>query len=41
MVPYAREFNMYICPACGYFEQYVADLGKLAAVAQQWSSVSP
>lgn len=41
MVPYAREFNMYICTTCGYFEQYVADLGKLAAVAQQWSSVSP
>jgi predicted nucleic-acid-binding Zn-ribbon protein len=40
MVPYAREFNMYICTACGYFEQYVADLAKLASVAEQWSPVS-
>jgi len=40
LVPFVREFNMYICTACGYFEQYVADTGKLAAVAQEWSPVS-
>lgn len=40
MVPFVREFDMYICTACGYFEQYVADPGKLAAVAQKWPPVS-
>jgi hypothetical protein len=33
--------DTYICTACGYFENYLADPGKLAEVAQAWSKVEP
>lgn len=41
MVPSAREFDLYVCAACGYFEHYVADPAKLSAAAAKWPSVSP
>ncbi|MGC9397154.1 MAG: hypothetical protein ACP5J4_20105, partial [Anaerolineae bacterium] len=31
----------YICTTCGYFENYIADPGKLTAVAKNWQKVSP
>lgn len=40
MVPSVRQFDMYLCTACGYFEHYVADPAKLAAIAATWPSVS-
>jgi len=32
---------VYICTTCGYFENYIADPGKLAKVAKNWQKVSP
>ncbi|MGQ0803997.1 MAG: hypothetical protein ACT4PI_09065 [Actinomycetota bacterium] len=32
--------DTYVCTACGYFEHYLADAGKLSEVAQSWSPVS-
>ena len=29
----------YVCTACGYFETYIADQGKLNEVAQKWEKV--
>lgn len=29
----------YVCTGCGYFEAYIADPAKLAAVAQSWTKV--
>lgn len=33
-------FISYICTTCGYFENFVVDQQKLAAVAQKWQKVS-
>jgi len=41
MVVQASPMNTYVCTACGYFEHYVADPGKLAEVAQLWRPASP
>jgi hypothetical protein len=41
MVVHPSSVHTYICTACGYFEHYVADPGKLAEVAQSWPAVSP
>jgi predicted RNA-binding Zn-ribbon protein involved in translation (DUF1610 family) len=30
----------YICTACGYFENYIADPKKLSEVAGKWTAVS-
>jgi predicted nucleic-acid-binding Zn-ribbon protein len=29
----------YVCTDCGYFENYIADPGKLKQIAQQWDQV--
>jgi hypothetical protein len=33
--------DTYICTTCGYFENYLADPGKLAEVTQAWGKVEP
>ena len=40
MVPSVRQFDTYLCTACGYFEHYVTDPVKLADIAANWPSVS-
>jgi len=31
----------YICTTCGYFENYIADQGKLYEVSTTWQQVPP
>jgi hypothetical protein len=33
------QVDTYICTHCGYFEQYIADPGKLSEVATTWGRV--
>jgi predicted nucleic-acid-binding Zn-ribbon protein len=35
----STPFVSFVCTTCGYFENYVADRSKLAAVAQSWDKV--
>jgi predicted nucleic-acid-binding Zn-ribbon protein len=30
------RYDSYICTTCGYFENYIADRGKLEEVARRW-----
>jgi predicted nucleic-acid-binding Zn-ribbon protein len=40
LVPSVYQFDTYVCPACGYYEHYVADLSRLAQAAAAWPLVS-
>lgn len=35
----AVEVVTYLCTACGYYENYVTDAGKLGQAAQNWPAV--
>jgi hypothetical protein len=39
MVSRAVQVDHYLCTTCGYFEAYVEDKDKLAAVAKDWKKV--
>ena len=40
MMTMASPAVSYICVTCGYFENYIADPGKLSEVAQSWQKVA-
>jgi hypothetical protein len=35
------QVDTYMCTACGFYEHYLADPGKLAEVAEKWARIEP
>jgi len=39
LVTLPTTIESYVCTGCGYFENYVADGGKLSKVTRRWDKV--
>ena len=37
----AVDVQSYLCTTCGYYENYVTDVARLAEMAQNWPLVTP
>ena len=34
-----KDYDVYVCTSCGYYETYITDDGKLKEIASKWNKI--